>query len=139
MEACGDLDVKTLLQRLEPAQRHAESGFRLASRNRFQQLVGRSGKIVEFDIEVLLLEKAMIDPGRNGRETHRARIPRQLQFAWRAGQSRYVGSGFAERELGKVDPRHDGAWRKGLRTERAGRSGECGRKPRLQQRAAVDR
>src|ERR1700679_879468 len=130
MEACGDLDVKTLLQRLEPAQRHAEPGFRLAGRDRFQQLVGRSGKIVEFDIEVFLLEKTMIDPGGYGRETHRARIPRELQFAWRAGQSRCVGSGFAERELGKVDTLKGSAWRKGLRTERSGRSGECGRKPR---------
>jgi hypothetical protein len=36
MGSGGDLDVKTLLQRLQPAQCHAETGVALAGRDRFQ-------------------------------------------------------------------------------------------------------
>ena len=59
MGARGDLDVKALLQRLQPAQRHAEPGIALAGGDRFQQLVGRTAVIDEFDVEIVLLEKAV--------------------------------------------------------------------------------
>src|SRR6202042_3836278 len=87
----------------------------------------------------MFLEDPVIERDRKRRQTDRARIPGQFQFARRAGQGRRIGSGFAKREFGKIDASKGSAWRKGLRTERAGRSGECDRKARLQQRTAVDR
>src|SRR5882724_2686735 len=51
MGAGGDLDIKTLLERLQPAQRHAETGIGFAGRNGFQQLVGRAAVVDQLDVE----------------------------------------------------------------------------------------
>ena len=85
MGARRDLDVKPLLQRFQPAQRHPEPGIALAGGDRFQELVGRAAVIDEFDVEIVLLEKAVLDRNRNRREANRAGIPREFQFARRAG------------------------------------------------------
>jgi len=71
----GDLDVKSLLQRLQPAQGHAEAGIGLARGDGFQQLIGRTAVIDQFDVEIVLLEEAVIDRDRKRREAHRAGIP----------------------------------------------------------------
>ena len=83
MRAGGDLDVKALLQRLQPAQRHAEAGVGFAGRDGLQQLVGGAAVVDEFDVEVMLLEEAVVDRDWHRREADRAGIPRKLQFARR--------------------------------------------------------
>jgi hypothetical protein len=70
-----DLDVKTLFQRLQPAQRHPETRVGFAGRDRFQQLVGRAAVIDQFDVEVLLLEETAVDRHRKRREADRAGVP----------------------------------------------------------------
>jgi len=86
MRARGDLDVEALLQRLEPAQRHPESGVALAGRDGLQQLVGRAAIIDEFHIQILLLEESVVDGDRDRRQAYGARIPREPQLARSAGQ-----------------------------------------------------
>ena len=120
MGAGGDLDVKALLQRLQPAQRHAEARIGLAGRDRLQQLIGRAAVVDQFDVEIVLLEEAVIDRDRQRREADRAGIPRQFQFARRARQRRRVGRGLADREFREVDGGRCGAERKRLRAEHAG-------------------
>ena len=97
MGAGGDLDVEALLQRLQPAQRHAEPGIALAGRDRLEQLVGRAGVIDQFDVEIVLLEEAVLDGDRHRREADRAGVPGQLQLARRAGERGHpTRSGTAE-------------------------------------------
>jgi hypothetical protein len=91
MGAGGDLDVKTLLKRLQPAQRHAETRIGLAGRDRLQQLVGRAAVIDQLDVEILLLEETMIDGDGERREADRAGIPGQFQFSWCARERRGLG------------------------------------------------
>ena len=90
MRTGRDFDVKPLLQRFQPAQRHAEAGIGLAGSDRFQELVGRTAVIDEFDVEIVLLEKAVVDRHGNRREANRAGIPREFQFARRAYNGRRV-------------------------------------------------
>ena len=75
MGAGGDLDVKALLQRLQPAQSHAEPGIAFPRRDRLEQLVGRAGIVDELDVEIVLLEEAVLDGDRHRREAHRAGVP----------------------------------------------------------------
>ena len=91
MGAGRDLDVKSLLQRLEPAQRHAEPGVALAGRDGLQQLIGRAAVVDEFDVEILLLEETVVDGDRHRRKAHRAGVPGEFQLARRAGYRRRVG------------------------------------------------
>ena len=137
MGARRNLDVKSLLQRLQPAQRHAEARIRLAGRNRLQQLVGRTAVIDQLDIEIVLLENAVVDRNRQRRETDRAGVPGQFQLPWRAGKRRGVGSRLADRELREVDRRRRSTERKGLRAEYADWRRERRRGPGSQQGSAV--
>ena len=137
MGARRNLDVKSLLQRLQPAQRHAEPRVRFAGRNRLQQLVGRTAVIDQLDIEIVLLENSVVDRNRQRRETDRAGVPRQFQLSRRARERRSVGSGLADRELRKIDRWRRGTERKGLRTEHADRRRERRRGPGSQQGTAV--
>ena len=75
MRAGGDLDIKALLQRLQPAQRHAEAGVALAGGDRFQQLISRAAVVHELDVEILLLEEALVDRNRQRRQADGAGIP----------------------------------------------------------------
>ena len=75
MRPCRDLDVKSLLQRLQPAQRHAEARIGFSGGNGFQQLVGRAAIVDQFDVEVLLLEETVVDRHRERRKADRAGIP----------------------------------------------------------------
>ena len=72
MRACYDLDVKPLFERLEPAQCHAKAGIGFTGRDGLQQLVGGAAVVDEFDVEILLLEKAVVDRDRHRREADRA-------------------------------------------------------------------
>ena len=127
MRARRDLDVKALLERLEPAQRHAEPGIALAGGDRLQQLVGRAAVVDEFDVEILLLEEAVLDRDRNRREADRAGVPRKLQFARRACERRRIRRRPADRKFREVDRRRCGAKRKRLRAENAERRRQrCG-------------
>src|SRR6516165_10018291 len=103
MRACSDLDVKALLQRLGPAQRHTETGVALASCDRLQKLVGRAAVVDELDVEILLLEKAIVDCDWQWGEAHCPCIPGQFQLARQAGQRRRIGRGSAERKLRAID------------------------------------
>ena len=105
MGSGGDLDVKALLQRLQPAQRHAEPRIGLAGRDRLQQLVRRAAVIDQFDVEIVLLENAVIDRNRQRREADRAGVPGQFQFPRRACERRRIGSGPADRKFREVDRR----------------------------------
>jgi hypothetical protein len=105
MSTGDDLDVKALLQRLQPAQRHADAGIGFAGRNRFQQLIGRTAEIDQFNIEILLGEKPLIDCHRQLHRAHRAGIPRYFQLARCAGQGRHIGRRLADRKLREIDRR----------------------------------
>jgi hypothetical protein len=119
MGAGGDLDIKTLLERLQPAQSHAEAGIGFAGRNGFQQLVGRAAVVDQLDVEILLLEESMIDGDGKRREADCASIPGQFQFPWRTGERRGIGGGLADRKFREIDVRRRRAERKGLRAEHA--------------------
>ena len=121
MSAGGDLDIKTLLERLQPAQRHAETCIGFAGRNGFQQLVGRATVVDQFDVEILLLEEPMIDGNRERREADRAGVPRQFQLSRRTGERRGIGGGLADRKFREIDIRRRRAEWKGLRAEYAHR------------------
>jgi len=75
MGAGGDLDVKALLQRLQPAQRHAETRVALPGRDRLEQLVGRAGIVDQLDVEIVFLEEAVLDGHGHGRKAHGTGIP----------------------------------------------------------------
>jgi hypothetical protein len=127
MGARRDLDVKPLLQWLQPAQRHPEPGIALAGGDRFQQLVGRAAVVDEFDVEIVLLEKAVLDRDRNRRKANRAGIPREFQFARRACNRRRIRRRPADWKLGEVDCGRCSAKRKRLRAEHAERRRQrCG-------------
>jgi hypothetical protein len=79
----GDLDVKALLQRLQPAQRHPKARVALAGRDRFQQLISRPAVVDELDVQALLLEETLIDRDGQRRETNRAGVPGQFKLARR--------------------------------------------------------
>jgi hypothetical protein len=85
-----DLDVESLLQRLQPAQRHAETSVSLAGGDRFQQLIGRTAVVDQLDIQILLLEKAVIDGDGERRKADRAGVPGQFQLARRPRERRRV-------------------------------------------------
>ncbi len=74
MGARGDLDVKALLQRFQPAQRHADAAIGLAGRDGFQQRFGRGAEVDQFDVEPVFLEDALLL-----RDEHR----RQADGRWR--------------------------------------------------------
>ena len=57
MDAGRDLDVEAVLQRLQPAQRHADAGISLAGRDRLEQLVGRAAEIDQLDVEIVLARR----------------------------------------------------------------------------------
>lgn len=103
MGAGGDLDVKPLLQRLQPAQRHAEAGVALSGRDRLEQLVGRAGIVDELDVEIVLLEEAVLDGDRHGREADGAGIPRQFQLARSASKRRCIRCCLAQWKFREVD------------------------------------
>jgi hypothetical protein len=119
MGAGGDLDIKTLLKRLQPAQRHAETCIGLAGRDRLQQLVGRAAVIDQLDVEILLLKESMVDGDGERREADRAGIPGQFQFSWRTRERRGIGRGLADRKFREIDIRSCRAERKCLRAEYA--------------------
>ena len=75
MHAGGDPNIEPLLQWLEPAQRHANAGIRLAGRNRLQQLLGDTTEIDQIDIEIVLGEDAPLLRDRRSRRADRARKP----------------------------------------------------------------
>src|SRR3954447_12254285 len=125
MGAGGNLDVKALLERLQPAQRHAETGIALAGRDGLEQLVGRTGIVDELDVKIMLLEEAVVDGDRHRGETDSARVPGQLELARGAGERRRIRRGPAQRKLREIDAGRDGPRRKGLcRTESTQRRGE---------------
>lgn len=130
MGAGGDLDVEALLKGLQPAQRHAETGI--------EELIGRAGVVDELDIEILLLEEAVIDGHGQRRQADRTCIPRQLQFARGTSQRRRAGRRLAQREFREVDRRCESARCKGLGAQRSERRGECRRQTRPQQVAPIE-
>ena len=137
MRSGRDLDVEPLLQRLQPAQRHPKPRIALAGRDGFEQLVRRATIIEEFDIEVLLLEEAIVDRDRNRSQADGARIPGETQLAGRTGQRRRLGRSPADRELEKVDWRR-GTKRQRLRAQGSERSGRCGSRAGLQQAPTIN-
>ena len=86
MHASGEPNVEALLQRLEPAQGQSQTGIRLASRNRLQQLIGRTSEVEEFDIEIMLGEDTVFFCDRGGDRARRVRIPGELDLTRRALQ-----------------------------------------------------
>ena len=105
MRAGGDLDIKTLLQRLQPAQRHAEAGVALAGRDGLQQLVGRARVVDQLDVEIVLFEEALIDRHRDRRQADRTGIPGQFQLARRPREGWSIRRGPADRKLREIDLR----------------------------------
>jgi hypothetical protein len=59
VEARDDLDVEALLHRLQPAQRHADGGVRLAGRKGLEQLIRGAGVIDKIDIKPVFGEEAL--------------------------------------------------------------------------------
>ena len=58
--AGGDLDVEPAFQRLQPAQRHADAAVGLARGDGLEQLLGRTAEIDQLDVEIVLLEVALL-------------------------------------------------------------------------------
>src|SRR3954447_7497805 len=102
MGAGGNLDVKALLERLQPAQRHPEPGIALAGRDGLEQLVGRTGIVDELDVEIVLLEETVLDRDWYRGETDRAGIPGQLELTRGTRQRRRIGCRPAQRELREI-------------------------------------
>src|SRR5258707_1849676 len=138
MGSSGDLDVRALLERFQPAQWHAEPGICLASRDSFQELICRSTVVHQLDVQVLLLEKAVVDGDGKRREADCAGVPGQFQFSRRAGRRRRIGGGLADRELREIDVWRRSAERKGLRAEYAHRRRKRRRGSRAQQYTAIE-
>ncbi len=103
MGAGDDLDVEALLQRLQPAQRHAQARIGFPGGNGFEKLVRRAAVVDQLDIEVLLLEEAVIDGDRQRRKADRAGIPGELQFARCTGERGRLRCGPADRKFGEID------------------------------------
>ena len=76
----GELDVKALLQRLQPAQRHPDAGVGLAGGNRLQQHVRRVAEVNELHVEIVFTEDLLLLGDGNRRQAHRAFVNRQLDF-----------------------------------------------------------
>src|SRR5260221_9208903 len=138
MGSSGDLDVKALLDRFQPAQCHAEPGICLASRDSFQELICRSTVVHQLDVQVLLLEKAVVDGDGKRREADCAGVPGQFQFSRRAGRRWRIGGGLADRELREIDVWRRSAERKGSRAEYAHRRRKYRRGSRAQQYTAIE-
>ena len=79
----GDVDVEALLQRLQPAQRHADAGIRLAGGDRLEELVGRAAEIDQLDLEIVLGEDAALIGDRHTDGADRIGVPGQLQLTRR--------------------------------------------------------
>ena len=137
MGAGHDLDVKALLQRLQPAQRHAEAGVGLAGGDGFKQLVGRTAVVDELDVEILLLEEAVVDRDRHRRKAHGAGVPRQLQLARRARQRCRIRRRPADREFREIDGWRCSAKRQRLRADDPERRRQHRCRAGAQQRAPV--
>src|SRR5258708_19184339 len=135
MGSSGDLDVKALLEQFQPAQCHAEPGYLLASGDRCRESIGRSTVVHQLDVQVLLLEKAVVDGDGKRREADCAGVPGQFQFSRRAGRRRRIGGGLADRE---IDVWRRSAERKGLRAEYAHRRRKYRRGSRAQQYTAIE-
>jgi hypothetical protein len=78
MHAGGDADVESLLEWLQPTERHSDAGVGLAGRNRLQQLLGRTAEIDEINIEVVLGKNSPLLCYRGGGCADGVRIPSQL-------------------------------------------------------------
>ena len=53
MNASCYANIKALLERLKPAQRHADTGVGFASCNRLKQLLGGAAKVYKFSVEIV--------------------------------------------------------------------------------------
>ena len=83
MQRRGQLHVEALLQRLQPAQRHADARVCLAARKQLQQLIAGSRKVDPFDLEIVPREVAVQIGSRNSSVADRIRVPAEPDFARR--------------------------------------------------------
>ena len=67
MDRRGQLHVEALFERLQPAQRHADAGIRLAAREQLQQLVGGAREVDLLDLEIVSREEAALIGDRDAR------------------------------------------------------------------------
>ena len=56
----GELDVKALLQRLQPAQRHPHPGVGLTGGDRLQQHIGGVAEVNKLNVEVVFTEYLLL-------------------------------------------------------------------------------
>ena len=87
----GELDVKTLLQRLQPAKRHPHPGVGLAGGDRLQQHIGGVTEVNKLNVEVIFTENLLLLGDGDRREAYRAFVDRQLDL---------VGLRQAQRRMG---------------------------------------
>src|SRR5690606_893786 len=69
------LHIKALLQRLQPAQRHADTGISLAGSDRLEKLLRGPGEIDCFAGEAVLRQNAFVDGVAHGCRADSARVP----------------------------------------------------------------
>ena len=120
----GDADVESLLQRFQPAQRHADPGIGLAGGNRLQQLIGGTAEVDQLDVQVALFEKAFLHRDRNVDHADRGGVPGQFQGPLvRDHRDRHGRGSMADRRAGEAVGDGDAVAGENLRADQAqGRS-----------------
>ena len=91
----GELDVKALLQRLQPAQRHPHPGVGLAGGDRLQQHIGGVAEVNKLNVEVIFTENLLLLGDGDRREAYRAFVDRQLDLVglWQAQRRMGIAAG----------------------------------------------
>lgn len=60
VQACRQLDVDALLQRLEPAEQHARASIRLVRRQCLEHLIRIARQLQKFHIQIVTSEKPLV-------------------------------------------------------------------------------